>query len=93
MVIGLFKNGKVRHERVNRLIALSWIPIPEELQDYDIKKLDVCHKDDDRSNNNISNLIWQTRQQNLNTDSFRDKQRVKHFTKIRCIETGEIFPN
>jgi len=61
MLVGISRNGKVRDMRVHRLVALSWIPIPEELEGIPVEKLDVCHMDDDRKNNNINNLKWQTR--------------------------------
>lgn len=49
------------------------------------------HLDDCPYHNWVGNLKWMTRKENLNTDSFRKKQKTKLFTKIKCVETGEIF--
>lgn len=89
MCVKLCRNSKKKTGRVNILTALAWVPIPEELQGEE--QLDVAHGDDNRANNYYTNLYWKTRAQNLDTDSFREKSKVKKFTKIRCIETGEIF--
>ena len=32
-----------------------------------------------------------TRKENLDTDSFRRKQLIKIFTKVRCVETGKVY--
>lgn len=56
-------------------------------------KLDVGHKNDIRSDNDMSNLFWCTRAQNLDTDHYREAQKNKQFTKVRCVETGEVFKN
>ena len=54
-------------------------------------KLDVGHKDDNPGNNHVDNLFWCTRSENLNTDHFREAQKKKIRSKVRCIETGEVF--
>lgn len=82
-----------KNYRVNRLIAKTFIPIPEELQGYPLSQLDVGHRDDDRSNNNVHNLYWTTRSENLSTEHYREAQKVKQFTPIKCVETGEVFPS
>ena len=86
--VRLTKNYKTKNKRINRLVAMTYIPIPEELKG---QKLDVAHLDSDPKNNHYLNLAWQTRKQNLDTDSFREKAKIKRFTKIKCVETGEIF--
>jgi hypothetical protein len=56
-------------------------------------KLDVAHKDDNPKNNNVENLFWCTRRENVDTDHFREAQKKKIRSKVRCVETGEIFKN
>lgn len=43
---------------VHRLVASAWVPNLENLSD-------INHKDGNKSNNNISNLEWVTRKENL----------------------------
>lgn len=90
LAVKLYKNGKQKNALINRLVALTWVPIPEELQG---QRLDVAHLDSNKLNNHYTNLAWQTRAQNLDTDSFREKTRIREYSKIKCIETGEIFPS
>lgn len=55
--VALYKNGKSRHYRVNRLVAEAFIPNPEN------KPL-VHHRDDNPSNNCVENLEWVTEEEN-----------------------------
>jgi hypothetical protein len=56
--IKLSKNGKRKNFRLNRLLALAFIPNPEN-------KPEVDHIDRNRNNNNLENLHWVTRLENL----------------------------
>ena len=87
----LRKNGKVKTIKVHRLVAEAFVPVPSH---YSFgTKLDVCHLDDCRTNNRADNLAWMTRSENLNTDSFREKTKNRIFSKVKCVETGEIYPS
>ena len=55
--IGLSKNGKVKDFKLHRLLALTFIPNPDNLPEVD-------HIDRDRSNNNLENLHWVTALEN-----------------------------
>ena len=55
--IVLWNNGKIKNYRVNRLVAETYIPNPDNLPE-------VNHKDEDKTNNNLSNLEWCSRQYN-----------------------------
>ena len=85
-LVRLCKNKKNYTKRVHVLVAEAYLGRPE-----DPMMTDVGHLDDNRLNNNVNNLKWMTRSENLDTDSFREKQSIKIFTKIRCVETGEIY--
>lgn len=53
---------------VHRLVALTFIPIPDEYKDFEIDELEVDHVNGDVNNNSVSNLRWCTRNENCNYD-------------------------
>ena len=55
--VSLHKNGKTKGHRINRLVALAFIPNPYNLPV-------VHHRDDNPANNFVENLEWTTRKQN-----------------------------
>lgn len=59
LAVVLCKNGKSKkHMYVHRLVAQAFIPNPLELET-------VNHKDENKLNNNVSNLEWMTQGDNL----------------------------
>lgn len=50
-------NGKKKNYRVHRLVAMAYLPNPEN-------KPEVHHIDDDTFNNRLENLQWVTRWEN-----------------------------
>lgn len=54
----LYKDGKKTTEQVHRLVALTFIPNPDNLPQ-------VNHKDANKQNNNVTNLEWCTCLQNM----------------------------
>ena len=56
--VRLTKNGIHYHKSVHRLVAEAYIPNPEN-------KLEVNHKDGNRSNNFVTNLEWNTGSENI----------------------------
>lgn len=83
-VVTLCKNGEQKTLLVHRLVAKAFIPNPDNLPC-------INHKDENGSNNNVSNLEWCSYLYN-NTYGTR---LTKHITKIskpvRCIETGVVY--
>lgn len=59
-VCALSKNNKLNSYPVHRLIAFAWLGFPP------IGKYEINHIDGNKQNNNISNLEWSNRTDNLN---------------------------
>ena len=65
--VNLFNNGKSKMKSISRLVAMAFIPNPDN-------KPFVDHIDRDLANNNATNLRWVTQSENLlnkNTVRFR----------------------
>lgn len=50
-------------------MALAFIP------NHDVKKVEVNHKDENKLNNNYTNLEWCTHQYNMNYGTIRERTR------------------
>jgi len=75
LLVGLRKDKKRKMFLVHRLIALTYIPKPDD-------KPDINHKDGDSLNNNVENLEWCTKSENIQhaiknglVDYFTEKQK------------------
>ena len=55
----LFKEGKGKHYRINRLVAQAFLPNPDNLPE-------VNHKDEDKQNNCVENLEYCSKLYNIN---------------------------
>ena len=58
LFVQLCKDGKVKNCRINRLVAMAFLPNPNNLPE-------VNHKDENTKNNRVDNLEWCTRQYNV----------------------------
>jgi hypothetical protein len=67
--------GKYGHHRLHRLVAQTYIENPCCLPE-------VNHIDEDKTNNNVSNLEWCTRQENA-------EHSLSKTYLVECIATGE----
>ena len=83
-------NGKAKHEKVHRLVALAFIPNPNN---YPC----VNHKDENKLNNTLENLEWCDRAYNNNYGTHQQrcietKKKNGTFCKsVICVETGTVY--
>lgn len=88
----LSKDNKKYHKQVHRLVAEAFIPNPNN---FPI----INHKDENKTNNNVSNLEWCTYQYNhaYNNLHLRIAAKTKktntelYGKKVVIAETGEVF--
>jgi hypothetical protein len=96
-MVSLKKDGKQKMFSIHRLLAIAFIDNPNTYPQ-------VNHKDGNKLNNDLSNLEWCTRSQNIqhmydsglktyiplhNKGKFgKDHNRSK---SVRCIETGVVY--
>lgn len=67
----LYKNGKRKNMRGNRLVAEAFIPNPDNLSF-------VNHKDENPSNDCVENLEWCTCEYNNNYGTARERSSLNH---------------
>lgn len=79
-------NETEKHKRksVHRLVAEAFIPNPNNLSQ-------VNHKNENKTDNSVSNLEWCSPSDNLRYSGVIEKASVAKFTRIRCMDTGEIY--
>lgn len=75
--IGLYKDGIKYERRLNRLVAMVYIPNPDNLPC-------VCHKDNNPLNNNVDNLYWGS-VENLYWGTYKENTQ-------QCIQDGRFKP-
>lgn len=82
--VGLCKNGKCKQFAVHRLVAIHFIENGSGLPQ-------VNHKDENKGNNEVSNLEWCTEKYNSNYGSGKKRHAKKVSRAVVCIETGKVF--
>lgn len=68
LLIGLYKNNKVKHYTMHRLVAIAFIGKPISEVYYEIN-----HLDENKNNNKLENLQYCTRKYNCNYGSHNEK--------------------
>ena len=81
LMVSLTSNRKAKCFNVHRLVAIAFIPNPNDLPC-------VNHKDGNKHNNNVSNLEWVTHQQN--TRHAIATGLLKNFSLLG--KTGSLHP-
>lgn len=79
--------GHVKDALVHRLVALTFLPNPEN-------KPQVDHIDGNRANNSVENLRWVTSRENHASTMDKGQHTSQQLYKkqsIRDVDTGEIF--
>lgn len=92
--ISLYKNNKMKNAYIHRLVAQAFIPNPNNYSS-------VNHKDEEKTNNHVSNLEWCTIAYNDNygTRNKRQGEKMKGryngstSKQIRCVETNIVYPS
>lgn len=64
--VGLYKDGKRKILSVHRLVATAFIPNPLELPE-------INHRNEDKTNNVVSNIEWCDRRYNLNFGTYNER--------------------
>lgn len=77
LTVALSINGEYKHHNVHRLVAMSWLGLPENYE-----HLQVAHCDGNSLNNDFSNLKWATPKENTHDkyahESFNCKNGENH---------------
>jgi hypothetical protein len=69
--VDLYKDGIQRHALLHRIVAQAFIPNPQNLPQ-------VNHKDEDKTNNAVSNLEWCTQEYNHSYGTINERIAEKH---------------
>lgn len=90
--VGLHKGGKVKRYRVHRLVAETFIDNPFNLPE-------VNHIDENKANNEMTNLEWCTHKENCNHGTRNNRMaetninNPKRSKPILCIEKNVVYPS
>lgn len=71
--VNLWKNNKLKHFRVHRLVAEAFIENPYNLPQ-------INHIDENKTNNDVTNLEWCTASQNIRHSIYRQYQKINQLS-------------
>jgi len=81
----LYSNGKAISKYIHRLVAIAFIPNPEN-------KPEVNHIDEDKTNNQVENLNWMTGKENINYGTRTERTQIPIYA-LYPDGTDEYFPS
>lgn len=84
VIVTLSKGGKKYKCYLHRLVAETFIPNPDNLPQ-------VNHKDEDKTNNCVSNLEWITPKDNCNCGTRNERQGLGHSKPIEQYDLDGNF--
>ena len=84
--VNLFKNGKRKSHWVHRLVAIAFLPNPNNLPQ-------VNHKDENKTNNRMDNLEWCTIKYNMNYGTRNERQSKSLSKRMTGKYKGKDSPN
>lgn len=82
--VGLIKDGHKKTCLVHRLVALAFIPNPDNLPQ-------VNHKDENKSNNAKDNLEWCNSRYNNNYGTHTTRSAANASKRVRCVGLDRVF--
>ena len=68
LFVHLYKDGKMKNCYVHRLVAMAYIPNPENLPQ-------INHRDENKTNNCLQNLEWCDAKYNSNYGTINDRRK------------------
>lgn len=84
--IALYKDNQRYTRRVHVLVALQFLPIPDDIEAHPI----VDHIDADRTHCSVDNLQWVSQATNIRK-SYEQGRIQSTSVPVRCIEDDKIF--
>lgn len=84
-LITLCNNGKSKNYYIHRLVLETYKPAEN------MKQLQCNHIDENKSNNNLSNLEWCTAKENANSGTRNERSAKARSVEVYCIELNKIF--
>lgn len=93
--VAMYKNGKRKDMKIHRLVALAFLDkndfksMPnEERELINLEKLQINHKDENPSNNNVNNLEWCSQKYNSNYGT--RIQRIKNTKNRKAVVRNDL---
>lgn len=86
LIVDLRDGENRKQVKVHRLVAQAFIPNPDNLAT-------VNHKDENKINNDVSNLEWMSVGDNVRYGTGIQRNAISRQKAVICVETGEIYPS